>query len=465
MKKSDNIYQEAFNDFEPPNTTDGSYLGINKAVKKQEKHMAVKVEEAINAANARLKAANIKVRIASRGGALQLRATLPLKPDDLAKGGRKKKQYQISLGIPACLDGVITAEEEAHELGKLVARQIFQWTDKYLAKKRTRHIQTFQDILDNFEQEYFKTRKRTLKSEGTFNTYERFFRKRFDLSLEATQGNFENCILRVDSDSVKRELIKISTLVCKLFQINANFNHIKPKYKPKQRDIPNDEDIILNFHKYTEYQYQSTKLRKEFRTLWRFYRLVYGLLAVYGLRPREIFNQPDIDWFLCGDNTNNTFKVHESNKTGYREVLPFKPEWIELFELKDEIALLQLKNRTSYLNGFKQLNAICNQNSAWFIRVGVDFQPYDLRHACAIRAHLDGIPIKLAAQNLGHSVEMHTKVYQQWLSLEQRKVGFDAALKKVSELDTLRAENASLKLRYESLLIENQRLKILASQK
>ncbi|MEM7580201.1 MAG: site-specific integrase, partial [Cyanobacteria bacterium P01_A01_bin.80] len=84
---------------------------------------------------------------------------------------------------------------------------------------------------------------------------------------------------------------------------------------------------------------------------------------------------------------------------------------------------------------------------------------------CAIRAHLDGIPIKLAAQNLGHSVEMHTKVYQQWLSLEQRKIGFDAALKKVSELDALRLENASLKLRYESLLIENQRLKFLASRR
>ncbi|MEO0838163.1 MAG: site-specific integrase [Cyanobacteria bacterium J06643_5] len=465
MKKTEDIYQKAFNDFEPTNTTDGSYLGIKNAVKRQEEHMRDKLQEALDAANVRLKSANIKVRIASRGGTLQLRATLPLKPDDVAQSGRKKKQYQISLGIPASLDGVITAEEEANELGRLIARQIFQWNDKYLGQKRIQKITTFQDILDNFEEEYFKTRKRTQKSEGTFNTYERFFRKRFDLSLEATQNNFDICIKRVESDSVKRELIKISTLVCKLFQIDANFNHLKPKYKPKQRDIPNDEQIILNFYKYTEYQYHSTKLRKEFRNLWRFYRLVYGLLAVYGLRPREVFNKPDIDWFLNPENTNNTFKVHESNKTGYREVLPFKPEWIELFQLKDETALLQLKNRTKDLNGFKQLNAICNQNSAWFIRVGVDFQPYDLRHACAIRAHLDGIPIKLAAQNLGHSVEMHTKVYQQWLSLEQRKIGFDAALKKVSELDALRLENASLKLRYESLLRENQRLKLLVAQR
>ena len=170
MKKTENIYQKAFDDFEAPNTTDGSYLGIKNAVKRQEEHMRDKLQEALEAANTRLKSANIKVRIAIRGGALQLRATLPLKPDDGAKGGKKKKQYQISLGIPASLDGVITAEEEANELGRLIARQIFQWTDKYLGQKRTQKIHTFQDILDNFEEEYFKTRKRTVKSEGTFNT-------------------------------------------------------------------------------------------------------------------------------------------------------------------------------------------------------------------------------------------------------------------------------------------------------
>ena len=100
MKKTEDIYQKAFDDFESPNTTDGSYLGIKNAVKRQEEHMLDKVEESIDAANVRLKAANIKVRIASRGWVLQLRATLPLKPDDVAKGGRKKKQYQISLRTP-----------------------------------------------------------------------------------------------------------------------------------------------------------------------------------------------------------------------------------------------------------------------------------------------------------------------------------------------------------------------------
>ncbi|MBY5283458.1 hypothetical protein F2Y95_17320 [Aphanizomenon flos-aquae CCAP 1446/1C] len=41
--------------------------------------------------------------------------------------------------------------------------------------------------------------------------------------------------------------------------------------------------------------------------------------------------------------------------------------------------------------------------------MGIDFQPYDLRHACAIRAHLQGIPIKAAADNLGHTKEYTEK--------------------------------------------------------
>lgn len=454
------IYQEAFKEFSSANTTDGSFLGINNAVKRQEAYMVDKVEQAIDAANYRLKAARVKVRIASRGNSLQLRATLPLKPGDIPKNGKSTKQYQISLGIPASLEGVVTAEEESYELGRLIARKTFTWTDKYLGQKRTKKILTFQDILDNFEEEYFKTRKRTLKSEGTLFNYKRIFKKRFDLSQEASIQNFEYFIQKPDSDSVRRELIKISALVCKLFGIDAKFNHLKTRYTPKAREIPTDKDIILNFYKYTQYQEQSLKLRKEFRELWKLYRLAYGLLAVYGLRPREVFNKPDIEWLLSPENTSNTFKVHESNKTGYREVLPFKPEWVDLFELKDEETLHRLQKRTESLNNHKQLNAICNQNSAWFIRVGVDFQPYDLRHACAIRAHLQGIPVKASADNLGHSVEMHTSTYQRWFGLENRKRAMSDAFKKVDEVEILNKRCIELELEVEKLKAENTRLKL-----
>ena len=79
------------------------------------------------------------------------------------------------------------------------------------------------------------------------------------------------------------------------------------------------------------------------------------------------------------------------------------------------------------------------------------FTPYDLRHACAIRAHLQGVPIKAAANNLGHSIQMHTKVYQQWFSLENTRKAFEQTFEEVNEIDALKYENTRLKERIAQL--------------
>ena len=76
------------------------------------------------------------------------------------------KQYKLSLNIPANLDGLKTAEEEAHELGKLMARQQFVWNDKYLGQTANQVediVKTVGEILAEFEIEYFKTHKVTEK--------------------------------------------------------------------------------------------------------------------------------------------------------------------------------------------------------------------------------------------------------------------------------------------------------------
>ncbi|MGF1677102.1 MAG: hypothetical protein ACFCUV_25960 [Rivularia sp. (in: cyanobacteria)] len=80
----------------------------------------MKFDEELVKINQRLKASNTKVTIVCTRGSLQLRATLPLKPGDTEKTGRRKKHYKISLGIPANSDGLKTAEEEAYELGNIL---------------------------------------------------------------------------------------------------------------------------------------------------------------------------------------------------------------------------------------------------------------------------------------------------------------------------------------------------------
>ncbi|MEO1184543.1 MAG: site-specific integrase, partial [Cyanobacteria bacterium J06636_27] len=93
-------------------------------------------------------------------------------------------------------------------------------------------------------------------------------------------------------------------------------------------------------------------------------------------------------------------------------------------------------------------------------RVEVGFDPYDLRHAWAIRAHMNGIPIKAAADNLGHSVEVHTEVYQKWFSLENRKKVMNFAVENKSLVEELQKENYKLKIEIKNLNSENKKLRM-----
>jgi hypothetical protein len=122
--------------------------------------------------NLRLKSAKTRVTIRESNGCLQLRATLPIKPGDEDIRGTGKKQYNLSLNIPANLLGLKTAEEEAYELSKLIARKSFVWNDKYLGNEGIKQeLITIGELLARFEEEYFKTHKRTTKSEHTFFYY------------------------------------------------------------------------------------------------------------------------------------------------------------------------------------------------------------------------------------------------------------------------------------------------------
>ena len=115
-------------------------------------------------------------------------------------------------------------------------------------------------------------------------------------------------------------------------------------------------------------------------------------------------------------------------------------QWIDLFDLKSQVQVKYLKEFAESWNDVNQLESRIVKIAANFRRAGIKFKPYDLRHACAIRAHLQKVPIKAAADNLGHTVEIHTKTYQKWFSLENRRIAFDTAIEKEKENEELKAE-------------------------
>ncbi|HLO87927.1 MAG TPA: site-specific integrase [Nostocaceae cyanobacterium] len=447
---------KVFSDFEPPASTDGSYLGTKMQIEATQKYLDKKFEKNLEAAKARLKAAKTKVGLKVTGGTIQLQASLPIKPGDIDTKGTGYKQYKISLNIPANLDGLKTAEEEAYELGKLIARQTFEWNDKYLGKvaRKANEIKSVGDVLEDFEIEYFKTHKMTEKSKHTFSYYKDYLRRLVGLETLLVQDEINKKLAELTSDSAKYSAIKtLKVLKSTLKLDNLSFEGVKNRQPKSQvREIPSDEEIIKGYQYFEEYATnRKLTLRKDYKDTWKMWQWVYGMLATYGLRPREIFVKPDIDWWFSAENKDNTWKVHPETKTGYREALPLYPEWLQLFNLKDLECLQLLNNQVCNKESFADINIIRMNCSSWFRRVGLPFTPYDLRHAWAIRAHIMGIPIKAAADNLGHSVEIHTEIYQKWFSLENRKKVIKLAIDKKDDYETLKEENTRLKSEVEYL--------------
>ncbi len=445
--------------FSLPATTDGSYIGRMKQKEAREKILSSQFHEELEGLKSRLKQSKTKVGIKVSGGTIQLQATLPPK-----SGKGKNKQQLISLNIPANLNGLKTAEEEAYELGKLIARKQFEWNDKYLGRKAVKQeIKTIGELLKPFEKEYFKTRPQTLKSQNTFNNYKIYLRSYIGLETLTTEQDLQNAVDQLPDWSIKICISAINVLAETLmlgFRVKLNRKIEKNK---QARNIPDDRLIEKSYKLFDEYA-----LKKRNHNLgcwnkdsnWLLYQWCYGMLAVFGLRPRELFVNPDIDWWLSQENLDLTWKVHKDCKTGERQALPLHKQWIEEFDLRNPKYLEMLKEVTSQELNFKQITNLTRSVSRWFRQVEIDFTPYDLRHAWAIRAHLLGIPIKAAADNLGHTVQIHTETYQRWFSLDNRKRAINEALNKKNEVEMLRDEVQRLKLENEKLKIELERYRL-----
>ncbi len=126
---------------------------------------------------------------------------------------------------------------------------------------------------------------------------------------------------------------------------------------------------------------------------------VTGICATYGARPHEALLMADVE--------NNGLVVIRGGKTGARQGLPLPKAWIERWELQNK--------RLPSINLERDYRTVGSQLGVALRRHGVPFLPYDLRHAWAVRAiHNPQISPSLAAKSLGHSLMVHTSLYQRW---------------------------------------------------
>lgn len=442
-------------DFDPPDELNKhlEYMPQQKKRQLAQEHAERKLRERLSQINSRLKEGNTKVTIQRIGESVCLQATLPLKPDEVSKTGNPNKQTKISLGIPFSLDGLLTAEEEARELGTLIARKTFSWNDKYLRTKSNipEVAPTTGQLLEQFEDKYFLCRPTNRQSQTTFKNHLRCLKRYLPLDKPLTDKLIEEVIKQSRAATAKRRQLVIALSVfCKTFKYNFCFDGYKAGYKSEKRLLPSDKEIEDKYHNFELYKGNSA-------FPWRSWRWIYGMLATYGLRPHEVF-AIDLKAFTNPNNKLHELKLDESItegvKTGERTIYPLHPHWVELFDLKN---VQPLETDATFDSRTKRIAHV-------FKIKKIGFQPYYLRHCYAVRGYLLNMPLKSMADSMGHSPEMHQRTYLQHMDDGSKALIYEQAIsaaynlkEELSEVEQLKLENARLKA-------ENQELRTILTK-
>jgi len=353
--------------------------------------------ERLNQANGRLKASRVGVKIEQVGNRLYLRATLPPKPNSNKAG---PYQQRISLGVHANPNGVKLAEAEARKVGALLDCKEFSW-NPYLSSQPEKG-KTVADWIVQFEADYFTRRSRNPKSETTWKGDYLKVLRQLPQEAELTPRLLEEAVKATPADTKTRlRFCMVLGAFAKLAEIDFDPRPLKGSYSPKRvtpRDLPTDEAIAYWFN-------QLSNPR------WRW---AYGMIATYGIRPHELFHL-NVDRLKQGIGIIDVVE----GKTGARQVWPCYPEWVEQFSLR-EVQLPQVSGRNN-----SELGERC---SHYFGDAGVPIKLYNLRHRWAVRTLEFGLDISLAAQQMGHSVAIHSDLYHAWISEDVHQRAFEALL-------------------------------------
>jgi hypothetical protein len=126
---------------------------------------------------------------------------------------------------------------------------------------------------------------------------------------------------------------------------------------------------------------------------------VFGMIAVFGLRPHETF--------LCEFVDQYSVRVFDETKTGSRLAYAVPPEWVAEWNLMEVCR----PNVTA-----KKPGDYGDRNKRQFQRYKIPFNAYDLRHAYAVRVSALGeVSPSIAAKWMGHSEAVHLATYHHWI--------------------------------------------------
>ena len=380
------------------------------------------LDAALAARNAALAEEGIGLRLERRGGRIGLRGALP---DPAAPGGRRVQR--ISLGLPASEQGV----DEALRQLRLVWAELEQGrfdpgeslragADASSGELPEEAART--DPLEAFRTAFFAEPRRRRRPAGSRSTwsgaYLPYVRRLLDQAGDSsglTQERFVRVLESYELGSRSRQQCAIALAAFARHRdlaLPADWSERAAGYglhAARFRQLPDDGRILELVETIPNAGW----------------RLVYGLMATYGLRNHEVFFC-DLSALAAGGD--RVLRVLPTTKTGEHQVWPFRPEWVEAFALerlgRDPGALPRVSTdlrRTT-------LQQVGRRVAEQFRRYGLPITPYDLRHAWAVRTIHIGLPDTVAARMMGHSVAIHTRTYHHWITRRDQQQAVDAAL-------------------------------------
>ncbi|MGG6269452.1 site-specific integrase [Leptolyngbya sp. AN03gr2] len=372
----------------------------------------------ITQTNQRLKAAQLGLQVERRGVKLALRGTLPPRPDS---SRLRPYQQRLSLGIPATPTGLKQIEQEAKIVAAQLIQDKFDWRE-YLTFTDGKRLsqQTLSQQIEAFEQYFFEQPERSLNPASTKTTwstaYAPYLRKLSAIAADSATLTLTEVIYKTINSTQNHS--RSRQLCCTTLGAFAEFMNLTlPKdlkvlsgsygaSQTKMRELPTDEEILATWAAIPN-------------PAWRF---VYGMMATFGLRNHEVF-YCNLNGLKKGE---TSIEVLPTTKTGSHQVWAFHPEWIEAFNLR-EIQLPSVETNLSKTT----LQQVGKRVTTQFNRYDLPFSPYDLRHAWAIRTIHIGLSDTVAAKMMGHSVQIHTRTYHQWITQRDQQLAVDNALKRL----------------------------------
>lgn len=356
--------------------------------------------------NAALKLKGHGVTLDVAGGRVRLRATMPPRPTDPL--GAEPKQHRISTGL-AYPDQATESLQLAEQLGNALERhrlglEAFDWTP-WLPKGRQRK-QAQQDeqpeglsglqAVRLTRQWWGKQRRRGPSAEDSWKVdYDAPLAPLLEISclraehlvalVEATpSGSRSRRRASQAAATVARALDWPDELVSQLRELGKGYSAARSQ---APRDLPRDEAIEA--------------LIDRLSASWQW---PVAVAAVYGCRPHEALLFAEVQ-------PSGLLRIADG-KTGARQSLALPADWIERWSLHTK-RLPAFNPERSH----RDVGALMGQA---FRRAGAAFQPYDLRHAWAVRAiHNPKISPSLAAKSMGHSLAVHSSVYQRWFDAHE----------------------------------------------